>query len=147
MSSKLYNLFQTQEIFLKTRRRYSFTSVKLSINTIHFQAHPMYQSRHKLSLKLAFFYFKTSLLLAQVESARWAHFPPGHSRCSSRTSLSHRTGGTVTSHSAGPCEALPEMLSVSSEAGLLQLWKQFVIVSFPYNFHYFFHFLEGIQMD
>lgn len=53
----------------------------------------------------------------------------------------------MTSHSAGPCEALPEMLSVSSEAGLLKLRKQFVIVSFPHNFHDFFHFLEGIQMD
>lgn len=143
MSSKLYNLFQTQVIFVRTRKRYSFTSVKFSINTIH----PMYQSRHKLSLKLAFFYFKTSLLLVQVESAQWAHFPRGHSRYSSRTSLSHRTGGTVTSHSAEPYEALPEMLSVGSEAGLLKLRKKFVIVSFPYSFHYFFHFLEGIQMD
>lgn len=53
----------------------------------------------------------------------------------------------MTSHSAGPCEALPEMLSVSSEAGHLQLRKQFVTVLFPDNFRYFFHFLEGIQMD
>lgn len=53
----------------------------------------------------------------------------------------------MTSHSAEPYEALPEMLSVGSEAGLLKLRKKFVIVSFPYSFHYFFHFLEGIQMD
>ena len=62
MSSKLSNLFQTQTIFLETRKRYSFTSVKLSINTIHFQAHPMYQSRHKLSLKQASYLYKWNLL-------------------------------------------------------------------------------------
>lgn len=100
MSLKLHNSFQTQVTFLETRQRYSFNRVKLFINTIHFQAYQIYWSR--LSFLIAFFYFQTRLLPAQVESAQWAHFSLGHSRCNSRTSLSHRIGDTVTSHSVEP---------------------------------------------
>lgn len=53
----------------------------------------------------------------------------------------------MTSHFAEPSEALPEMLSISSEGGLLKQWKQLVTALFLHSVHYFLHFLEELQMD